>query len=95
MTAPGTGTPAVVPEDAPKCRDVKRGAVDLQCTLPLGHDKPGGGQPGTWHEAMYTEHREVTYDGARHVIDLTEHVIWEPVDHVAEATRHLMAGRRA
>ena len=74
-----------------KCRAVKHGGVTLHCTEDEDHDK---GPDATWHRAVYHEHREVTYDGAHHVIDMTETVTWEPVDHVAEATRHLMAGRK-
>ena len=74
----------------PKCRAVKHGRVELHCTKPRGHDS---GDDPTWHEAVFTEHQEISYDGAHHVVDLREVVTWEPVDHVAEATRHLMAGR--
>ncbi len=76
---------------AEKCRDLKRGRVDLHCTLPRGH---ADGKDGTWHEAMYTDHQMITYDGATHTVHVTEHVTWEPLDHVREAVRHLMAGRR-
>jgi hypothetical protein len=77
------------------CRSIKQGVTDLRCSLERGHDEPQGGQPGTWHESVYTERREVDYPGARHEIKITEIVTWEPVDHAAEATRHLMAGRDA
>lgn len=74
-----------------KCRAVKHGGITLHCTEPEGHDQE---PDATWHKAVYRKHEEHEYDGARHVIDATETVWWEPVDHVAEATRHLMAGRR-
>ena len=83
-------TPAAVPDGPRKCRAVKHGRVDLHCTEPEGHDRPKEGDP-TWHMAVYTDHHEVTYDGARHVVHLVETVTWEPVDHAAEAARHLMA----
>ncbi len=70
---------------AEKCRDVKHGRIDLHCTRTRGHEG--------WHEADYADHQEVTYDGARHTVHMTEHVEWEPVDHVKEAVRHIMAGR--
>jgi hypothetical protein len=79
---------------AVKCRAVKHGAVDLQCSLPADHDRPEDDKPGTWHESALTERREIDYDGAHHLIVITETVTWEPVDHAAEAARHLMAGRR-
>jgi len=77
-----------------KCRAIKHGGVDLQCSLPRDHDKPKGDEPGTWHESEFTERREIAYEGARHVITITEFVTWEPVDHIAEAAAHIMAGRR-
>jgi hypothetical protein len=78
---------------AEKCRAVKHGVIDLQCEWPRDHERPQDGKPGTWHEAGYVDRREVTYDGARHVIVITETVTWEPVDHAAEAARHMVAGR--
>lgn len=93
---------ATTPESAPaasaetpppeKCRAVKRGVVDLPCSLPRDHDQPEGDEPGTWHESAFTDRREIAYDGARHSIVTTETVTWEPVDHAAEAARLLMAG---
>lgn len=80
------------PVAAEKCRAVKHGRVDLHCTEPKGHDGQRG--PDYWHKATFTDHQEITYDGARHVIHSVETVTWEPVDHIREATRHLMAGRR-
>jgi hypothetical protein len=77
-----------------KCGAVKHGVVDLQCEEDRGHDEPKDGLRGTWHEATLVDQREVTYPGARHLIDSRETVSWEPVDHAAEATRHLMAGRK-
>lgn len=71
-----------------KCRAVKHGRVDLHCTLPKDH---AGDE---WHQATFTAHQEITYDGAHHVIHSVETVTWEPVDHIREATRHLMAGRK-
>lgn len=68
-----------------KCRAVKRGRVDLLCGLPLGHDG--------WHEASYTDHQEVSYEGAHHTVHVSEHVTWEPVDEAAEAVRHLLRKR--
>ena len=69
-----------------KCRDIKRGYVDLHCTLPKDHPE--------WHHATFTDHREVTYDGGHHVIHTVESVTWEPADHIREAVNHLMAGRK-
>lgn len=69
-----------------KCRAVKRGGVDLHCTKDEDHDKGTG---ATWHQAVCCEHREVTYDGSHHVIDITELVTWEPADEVAEIVRKL------
>jgi len=82
---------------ARKCRVVKHGRVDLLCILPEGHTaayQPGSGTEDGWHMSVLTEHQETSYDGAHHVVDFTETVRWEPVDHIAEATRHLLAGRR-
>jgi hypothetical protein len=76
-----------------KCRAVKHGVVDLQCSLAADHDRPVDDKPGTWHTATLTDRREIDYDGARHSIVTTETVTWEPVDHAAEAVRHIMAGR--
>jgi hypothetical protein len=82
---------ALAPEAGPrKCRAVKHGNVTLHCTEPEGHDQ---GPDVTWHKAVYAEYRDITYDGARHVMDVTETVTWEPAGHVAEAARHLMAGQ--
>jgi hypothetical protein len=91
-----TETPEKQPEPlevarVEKCRAVKHGVVDLQCEWDRGHEKPQDGKPGTWHEAGFTERREITYPGARHVVVTTEVVTWEPVDHAEEAARHLMA----
>jgi hypothetical protein len=69
-----------------KCGAVKQGGVTLRCELAEDH--------GTdWHRATYTDHREIVYDGAHHVIDMVETVTWEPVDHVKEAVRHMFADR--
>ena len=76
-----------------KCHDVKNGRIDLHCTEPEGHAWPAEGEP-TWHKAVYSSRQEITYDGAYHLVEQTETVTWEPVDHAAEATRHLMAGRK-
>lgn len=86
-TAPASASP-----DAghPKCRDVKHSGVTLHCTEPEGHDD---GPDATWHKAVYTDHREITYDGARHVLDTVETVTWEPVDRFTEAVRRLTAER--
>lgn len=71
-----------------KCGAVKHGGVTLRCGEPDGHAKDG-----SWHKAMFTEHRELVYDGAHHVIDTVETVTWEPVDYIREAVRHMMTGR--
>ena len=73
-----------------KCRAVKRGGVDLHCTEDEDHDR---GPDATWHKAVYNEHREIAYDGAHHVVDMTERVTWEPADQVAEAVRKFMKDR--
>jgi len=83
--------PEVITEDKPrKCGDLKRGNIDLRCVLLPGH---AVGPEATWHAATCTENRIVEYDGARHEIHMRETVTWEPVDHMAEAVRHLIAGR--
>jgi hypothetical protein len=83
--------PETITEDEPrKCRAVKRGGVDLHCTEDEGHDK---GPAAAWHRATYREHREVSYDGSHHVVDMVETVTWEPVDEVAEVVRKLMKNR--
>jgi hypothetical protein len=74
-------------ETKPRCRATKHGGIDLTCELEQDHDR---GESPTWHEATYTEHREATYQGARHVMNVTEHVTWEPVDQVKEAMRLMM-----
>lgn len=74
-------------EQLVKCGAVKQGGVTLRCRLPEKHEG--------WHQADYTDHREIAYDGAHHVIDTVETVTWEPVDHVREAVRHLFEGRRS
>ncbi|HEV2376193.1 MAG TPA: hypothetical protein VGS19_28990 [Streptosporangiaceae bacterium] len=74
-------------EDMTPCRDVKHGRVTLLCELEEGHEG--------WHKAVYTQHEEVTYQGSHHVMDLTETVTWEPVDHLAEAVRHIAAKGRS
>lgn len=79
-----------VPE-AVLCRAVKHGGVDLTCELPDRHDES---PEGTWHHAVFTERRELTYAGARHVIEMTETVTWEPVDHVKESVRMLLKDKR-
>jgi hypothetical protein len=68
------------------CGAVKQGGVTLRCTEPKDHGE-------SWHKATYTDHREIDYDGAHHVIHMVETVTWKPVDLIREATRHLMAGR--
>lgn len=78
----GEPAPSEVPE---KCRAAKHGRVDLHCTLPRDHEG--------WHEADYTDHQEVTYDGGRHSVHVTEHVTWEPADNALEATRMLLKDR--
>jgi hypothetical protein len=80
--APGRQAPAL---EAEKCRAVKHGRVDLRCILPWKHEG--------WHEASYTDHQEVDYDGAHHTVHVTEHVTWEPVEAAAEAVRHLFRER--
>jgi len=84
-------------ETTEKCRAIRRGVVDLLCGEPLDHVLPKDGKPGTWHEAAFTDRRELDYDGAHHSIVITETVRWEPADHVTEAITRIMAGggRRA
>jgi hypothetical protein len=84
-----------------KCRDRKAGKIDLTCELDEGHvceehapEPCPPGCEGGWHYAECTWHQEVRYDGSRHDTTTREVVYWEPVDHVAEATRHLMAATR-
>lgn len=89
-TEPTTGDGKSEPR---KCRAHKVGRVDLNCTELEGHDRPAKGE-GTWHRAVCRSRQEITYDGGRHVIEQAETVEWEPLDHVGEATRHLMAGRK-
>ena len=97
-----TATPESITEAEPrKCRAAKRGVVDLSCILAEDHacrgHEPGScpeGCTGGWHQAVYTEHREVSYDGSRHTISIVETAIWEPVDHAAEAARHIVAATR-
>lgn len=93
MTTDTTPAETTAETQPPKCRAVKHGRVDLHCTLDAGHDKPQGDAPATWHEASYTDHQEIDYDGAHHTVHVAEHVTWEPVDPAAEAMRHLFAGR--
>lgn len=88
-SGPETTRPSLRPrEDGTEeiCGAVKQGGVTLRCTEPEGHEP-------AWHKAVYTEHREIDYDGAHHVIHMVETVTWKPVDHIREATRHIMAGR--
>lgn len=91
----GTGTEGAISAEGElrKCRAVKQGRINLLCTEPEGHDRQAEGEP-TWHRALYTSSQQVRYDGARHTIEQTEIVEWEPVDHIAEAGRHLTAARR-
>lgn len=85
VPAPEAKPATVAVTGGEKCRAVKHGGTTLLCGEPKDHG-------GTWHKATYTESREVVYDGSHHVIHMTETVTWEPVDHVREATRHIMAG---
>jgi hypothetical protein len=85
--------PAAPDAEPRKCRAVKGGRIDLHCTEPDGHDRPAEGEP-TWHRAVYVSRQEIDYDGAHHVIEQTETVEWEPLDHIGESVRHLMAGRQ-
>jgi hypothetical protein len=85
--------PEVPASEPRKCRAVKQGVTDLQCTEPEDHDRPAEGK-GTWHTAVFTEHRDIAYDGARHSVDIVERVTWEPVDHAGEAARHIIAATR-
>ena len=78
-----------------ECGAVKHGVVDLRCSEERGHDEPTQERPATWHEAVYVSRHEVDYPGAHHVVNVTETVTWEPVDHAAEASRHILAIRRA
>lgn len=68
-----------------RCGAVKNGVITLRCDQPQGHEG--------WHKATYSDNREITYLGAHHVTEITEHVSWEPVDHVREAVNHLFANR--
>jgi len=77
------------------CRSVKRGGTDLLCSLERGHDEPTEERPATWHRAVFLNRSEIDYPGGHHEIKLVETVTWKPVDHAAEAARHLMAGRDA
>jgi hypothetical protein len=77
-------------DTAPRCRAMKHGRVDLTCALERDHDR---GENPTWHEALYADHQEVTYPGSRHVLDITEHVTWEPVDGITEAVRQITKDR--
>ena len=47
-------------ERGPKCGAVKTGGVTLRCELDKDH-----AEDGSWHKAVYTETREMYYDGAR------------------------------
>lgn len=81
-----------------KCGAVKHGVVDLRCTEERGHDESTEERPATWHQAVYTSSHDVDYPGARHHAEVTETVTWEPLDHAAEAARHILAigaGRKA
>jgi hypothetical protein len=72
-------------EQLVRCGAVKHGGVTLHCTLPEKHEG--------WHKGDLTDHREIVYDGSHHVIHTVETVTWEPVDHIHEAVRHMLAGR--
>ena len=78
-----------------KCGAVKHGAIDLRCSEERGHDESTEERPATWHRDALTQRSEVDYDGAHHVIEHTETVTWEPVDHAAESLRHMAASIRA
>ena len=65
------------------CGAPKEGGYRLHCELPPGHE------PG-WHKAVYHERREATYLGSHHLIESTETVTWEPVDHFKEAMNRLV-----
>ena len=54
-----------------RCGSIKHGGVTLQCTEPAGHEPD-------WHRSVFTDHREISYDGAHHVVDITEVVTWDP-----------------
>jgi hypothetical protein len=75
----------VAEPDAPAtvCGAPKDGGYRLHCELPPGHEPD-------WHKGVWHEHREVTYLGSHHVIELTETVTWEPVDRVKEALNRLV-----
>jgi len=76
-----------MPDTGPVCGAPKDGGYRLHCELPAGHDG--------WHKAVYRDNREMTYLGSRHIVEMTETVTWEPVDHVREAVSRLMAGHGA
>jgi hypothetical protein len=65
------------------CGAPKEGGYRLHCELPAGHEPD-------WHKAVYHDHREVTYLGSHHVIEMTETVTWEPVDRFKEAMNRLL-----
>lgn len=60
-----------------RCYAVKHGRVDLTCELDEGHEG--------WHKATFTDHQEIIYQGAHHVVDMTETVTWEGARRVIAA----------
>lgn len=74
-----------------KCRAVKNDGLTLYCTEDEGHDT---GPAATWHSAVHVSQEKHAYPGARHVIDRTETVEWEPADQIGEAVRHIFASPR-
>ena len=67
----------------PRCRAVKQGRVTLTCERDPGHEG--------WHSAIFSDHQEITYQGAHHVVNMTETVTWESPGHVQEAVKHIGA----
>ena len=75
-------------EPAAVCGAPKDGGYRLHCERPPGHEPE-------WHKAVFHSRQWVTYLGSHHVIETTETVAWEPVDHVREAVSRIMQTRDA
>jgi hypothetical protein len=74
---PATTTPDGQDErcDSPKVQ----GSETIHCYLSPGHDRgPDEGDPGTWHEAVVTDHREMDFGSSRIWSDTREVISWEP-----------------
>lgn len=73
--------------ETPRCYAPKDGRIALTCELDEGHEG--------WHRAVYHDRQEITYQGAHHVVDLTESVTWEPfAAQLAATMRRITAGRK-